>query len=491
MDQFNLYKDIQARTGGEIYLGVVGPVRTGKSTFIKRFMDMMVFPRIEDVHSREQARDELPQSSGGTVIMTSEPKFIPKTAVEIPVDDSVRVKVRCIDCVGFMVEGATGHEENGSERMVMTPWFNEPIPFTKAAAIGTRKVIQEHATIGLVITSDGSFGDIPRSHYIPAEEAAIEELKKNDKPFMILLNTVKPYSEEARALKESLETKYQVQCMALNCDQLRKQDVDTMMHSLLYEFPVTDMEFYLPRWLDVLPKTHELKSQMIDMLKELIGKTRTMNDFRKNEAVFSKPWLKKYYVEQMNMSDGHIKIHIELDMKYYYAMLSELVGAPVSGEYEFYRMIKSLADQRDEFSRVSQAVAAVKGQGYGMVMPDQQEVAFEEPELIRHGSKYGVNIKAHAPSIHMIQANIETEIAPIVGTQEQAEDLIRYIRANGRESREEMWNTLIFGKSVGQLVEEGIQTKIARMTETSQTKLQETLQKIINDSNGGVVFVII
>lgn len=342
-----------------------------------------------------------------------------------------------------------------------------------------------------VITSDGSFGDIPRSHYIPAEEAAIEELKKNDKPFMILLNTVKPYSEEARALKESLETKYQVQCMALNCDQLRKQDVDTMMHSLLYEFPVTDMEFYLPRWLDVLPKTHELKSQMIDMLKELIGKTRTMNDFRKNEAVFSKPWLKKYYVEQMNMSDGHIKIHIELDMKYYYAMLSELVGAPVSGEYEFYRMIKSLADQRDEFSRVSQAVAAVKGQGYGMVMPDQQEVAFEEPELIRHGSKYGVNIKAHAPSIHMIQANIETEIAPIVGTQEQAEDLIRYIRANGRESREEMWNTLIFGKSVGQLVEEGIQTKIARMTETSQTKLQETLQKIINDSNGGVVFVII
>ena len=227
------------------------------------------------------------------------------------------------------------------------------------------------------------------------------------------------------------------------------------------------------------------------MLKELIGKTRTMNDFRKNEAVFSKPWLKKYYVEQMNMSDGHIKIHIELDMKYYYAMLSELVGAPVSGEYEFYRMIKSLADQRDEFSRVSQAVAAVKGQGYGMVMPDQQEVAFEEPELIRHGSKYGVNIKAHAPSIHMIQANIETEIAPIVGTQEQAEDLIRYIRANGRESREEMWNTLIFGKSVGQLVEEGIQTKIARMTETSQTKLQETLQKIINDSNGGVVFVII
>lgn len=491
MDQFNLYKDIQARTGGEIYLGVVGPVRTGKSTFIKRFMDMMVIPRIADVHSREQAKDELPQSSGGTIIMTSEPKFIPKTAVEIPVDDSVKVKIRCIDCVGFMVDGASGHEENGSERMVMTPWFNEPVPFTKAAAIGTQKVIQEHATIGLVVTADGSFGDIPRESYIPAEEQAVGELKKIGKPFMILLNTVKPYSEEAKALRQSLEEKYQVQCMALNCDQLKKQDVDMMMQALLYEFPVTDMEFYLPRWLDVLPKSHELKSQIIEMLKELIGKIRTMRDFRQSEEILNQPWLKKYYVEQMNMSDGRIKIHMELDMKFYYEMLSDLIGTQVSGEYEFYQMIKDLADRRDEFSKVAQAVTAVRGQGYGMVMPDQQEVVFDEPELIRHGSKYGVNIKAHAPSIHMIQANIETEIAPIVGTQEQAEDLVSYIRANGRESQEAMWNTLIFGKSVGQLVEEGIQTKVSRMTDMSQSKLQETLQKIINDSNGGVVFVII
>ncbi len=491
MDQFNLYKDIQARTGGEIYLGVVGPVRTGKSTFIKRFMDMMVIPRIADVHNREQAKDELPQSSGGTVIMTSEPKFIPKTAVEIPVDEQVKVKIRCIDCVGFMVEGASGHEENGAERMVMTPWFNEPVPFTQAAEIGTQKVIKEHATIGLVVTTDGSFGDITRQHYVPAEEKAVEELKKIGKPFMILLNSVRPYSEEAQSLRESLESKYQVQCMALNCDQLRKQDVDGMMKSLLYEFPVADMEFYLPRWLDVLPKTHELKSQIIAMLKGLIENTRSMRDFRKNEELFVQPWLKKYYVEQMDMSNGRIKIHMELDMKYYYQMLSELIGSEVQGEYEFYQMIKELADKRDEFSKVSQAVAAVKGQGYGMVTPKAEEVIFEEPELIRHGSKYGVNIKAHAPSIHMIQATIETEIAPIVGTQEQAEDLIRYIRANSRESQGEMWNTLIFGKSVGQLVEEGIQTKVARMTDTSQTKLQETLQKIINDSNGGVVFVII
>ena len=491
MDQFNLYKAIQARTGGEIYLGVVGPVRTGKSTVIKRFMDMMVFPRIADVHSREQAKDELPQSSGGTVIMTSEPKFIPKTAVEIPIDDQVKVKVRCIDCVGFMVNGASGHEENGNERMVMTPWFNEPVPFTKAAEIGTQKVIKEHATVGLVVTTDGSFGDIPRSQYVPAEEKTIEELRKIGKPFMLLLNTVRPYSEEAKNLKQSLEDKYHVQCHPLNCEQLKKQDIDTIMQSLLYEFPVSDMEFYLPRWLDVLPKNHELKVQIISTLKELIRSTRSMRDFRKNETILNQPWMKKYYIEDMDMSNGRIRIHMELDMHFYYEMLSELMGTPVKGEYEFYSQIKELADQRDEFGKVSQAVAAVQGKGYGMVMPNAEEVTFEEPELIRHGSKYGVNIKAHAPSIHMISATIETEIAPIVGTQEQAEDLIRYIRSSSKESPKDMWNTLIFGKSVGQLVEEGIQTKIGRMTDDSQSKMQETLQKIINDSNGGVIFVII
>jgi stage IV sporulation protein A len=491
MEQFHLYKDIQARTGGEIYLGVVGPVRTGKSTFIKRFMELAVLPGIKDVHSREQAKDELPQSSGGTVIMTSEPKFIPKTAVEIPVDEQVKVKVRCIDCVGFMVEGASGHEENGTERMVMTPWLNEPVPFTRAAEIGTQKVIQEHATIGLVVTTDGSIGDIPRNNYVAAEEKTVDALKKIGKPFMLLLNSARPYSEETQELQKNLEAKYETPCMALNCDQLRKQDIDTLMQSLLYEFPVTDMEFYMPGWLDVLPKTHELKGQIIDMLKELIKKTRSMRDFRKNEGMLRQPWLKKYYVEQMDMSSGRIKVHMEPDMKYYYQMLSELMGKIVQGEYEFYQIIKELADKRDEFEQVSQAVASVRGQGYGMVMPKAAEVVFEEPELIHHGNKYGVNIKAHAPSIHMIQAAIETEIAPIVGTKEQAEDLIRYIRANSREGQDEMWNTLIFGKSIGQLVEEGIRTKVGRMTDESQAKLQETLQKIINDSNGGVIFVII
>ncbi|MBQ2287476.1 MAG: stage IV sporulation protein A [Lachnospiraceae bacterium] len=491
MDRFNLYKDIQMRTGGEIYLGVVGPVRTGKSTFIKRFMDMMVIPRIDDVHSREQAKDELPQSSAGTVIMTSEPKFIPKTAVEVPIDEQVKVKIRCIDCVGFMVDGAKGHEENGSERLVMTPWYNEPIPFTKAAEIGTRKVIKEHATIGLVVTTDGSFGELSRSQYIPAEEQAVFELKKIGKPFILLLNSAKPYSEETQSLKNSLEEKYHVKCQTMNCDQLRKQDIDLIMQSILYEFPVSNILFYMPGWVDVLPKDHELKEKLVEMSKNLVYSTFSMRDFRENENLLEQPCISKYYVENLNMSNGEIRIHLELNLKYYYEMLSELLQSEIHGEYEFYQLIKSLAEKKSEFDQIAQAVTAVRGQGYGLVSPKAEEVTFDEPKLIRHGSKYGVNIKAYAPSIHMISANIETEIAPIVGTEEQAEDLMRYICSNSKEGAEAMWNTLIFGKSVGQLVEEGMQTKVGRMTDESRMKIQETLQKIMNDSNGGVVFVII
>lgn len=491
MDKYNLYKDIQARTHGEIYIGVVGPVRTGKSTFIKRFMDMMVLPAIDDVHSREQAKDELPQSSAGTVIMTSEPKFIPKEAVEIPVDDNVRVRVRCIDCVGFMVQGASGHEENGKERMVMTPWYDEPLPFTKAADIGTQKVIKEHSTIGLVVTTDGSIGDIPRENYVPAEERAVSELKKIGKPFMILLNCTRPYSEEAKALERQLEEKYQVQCMALNTDQLKKSDVEQIMTSMLYEFPVTAMEFYLPRWLDIMPKSHDLKKQVIETLKELVSSVRTMRGFREKTDVLKAAWIRKYYVETMDLSTGKIVLHLELDNKHYYDMLSELLSAPVHGEYEFFNLLKEMADQRGFCDKVSQALSSVNAGGYGLVMPQREEVTFEDPEVIRHGSKYGVNIKAHAPSIHMILANVETEIAPIVGTESQAEDLIRYIKAEAQAENGDLWDTLILGKSIGQLVEDGIQNKVSRMTEESQGKMQETLQKIINDSNGGVVFVII
>ena len=491
MDQFHLYKDIEARTSGEVYLGIVGPVRSGKSTFIKRFMEMMVLPRIEDIHSREQARDELPQSSAGTIIMTSEPKFIPKNAIEIPVDPQVNVKIRCIDCVGFMVEGASGHLENGNERMVMTPWHNDPIPFTKAAEVGTEKVIKEHATIGIVMTTDGSFTDIPRANYIPAEEKAIYELKKIGKPFVILLNSNKPYSEETRLLCQSIEEKHQIQCHAVNCEQLRKQDIDAIMQSVLYEFPVSNIDLFTPHWFDVLSQKHELKTQIINTCKELINATHTIMDFRKNENRLNQNGIKKYHIETMNLSNGHIQICLELDMKYYYQMISELVKSHVESEYDLYREIKELAGLKEDFGLVANAVEEVRGKGYGMIMPKAEEVQFDEPKLIRHGNKFGVNVRSYAPSIHMILANIETEIAPIVGTEEQANDLIHYIESNSKKGSHEMWNTLVFGKSLGQLVEEGIESKIRHMTDESQSKMQETVQKIMNDSHGGVVFVIL
>lgn len=491
MDKYDLYKDIQTRTRGEIYIGVVGPVRTGKSTFIKRFMDMMVLPAIEDVHSREQARDELPQSSAGTIIMTSEPKFIPKEAVEIAADKDIRAKIRLIDCVGFMVQGASGHEENGKERMVMTPWFDEPMPFTKAADIGTRKVIKDHSTIGLVVTTDGTIGEIPRENYVEGEERAVAELKKIGKPFILLLNSARPYSEEAKALAGRLEEKYQIRCLPINCDQLKKSDVEAIMTSLLYEFPVTSIEYFLPGWMDILPKDHELKRQAIETLKELTISVRTMRQFRLREDILKAPWIKKHYVDDMDLSTGRIVLHIEMDERHYHHILSDILGVPINGEYAFFSILKDLAERKDFYEKTAQAMGSVMATGYGMVMPAREEVRFEAPQIIRHGSQYGVNIKASAPSIHMILATVETEIAPIVGSEEQAEDLIRYIKAHAQAEDGDLWDTLILGKSIGQLVEDGIQNKVARMTAESQVKMQETLQKIINDSNGGVVFVII
>ncbi len=330
-----------------------------------------------------------------------------------------------------------------------------------------------------------------RSQFLEAEEEAIAELKKIGKPFVVIVNSVKPNSDDTRSLCQSIEEKYQVKCLSVNCEQLHKQDIDEIMKSLLYEFPISDMEFYMPHWFDVLPKDHELKLHTVELLKEMIQCVRTMRDFRNQEKILEQPWIKKYHIESMDMSNGRVKVYVEFDMKYYYEMLSELLHTEVHGEYAFYQMIKNLADQKQELDQLEQAMKSVRNQGYGMVMPISNEVVFEEPELIHHGGKYGVGIKAKAPSIHMVEANIETEIAPIVGNKDQAEDLLRYIVSNRKEGHDAMWNTLIFGKSVGQLVEEGIQSKVDRMTDDSRLKIQETMQKIMNDSNGGVVFVII
>lgn len=490
MDNFNLYKDIQIRTGGEIYIGVVGPVRTGKSTFIKRFMDLMVIPNIENEHAKERTKDELPQSAAGKTIMTTEPKFIPKEAAHIELEKDISVDVRLIDCVGYMVEGASGHIEDNAERLVKTPWFDYEIPFTQAAELGTKKVINDHSTIGIVITCDGSFGEIQRESYVKPEEKTILELKKLGKPFIVLVNSQKPFSEEALNLSKSISGKYGVAAMSVNCEQLRKDDIHKIMESILYEFPVAELEFFIPKWVEMLPSDNKIKADIIKEVKEVIKKISMLKDISTESIQINSEYVKKVKIDSISMSTGCIKVNIEVLDKYYYEIISEMTDTNIEGEYQLIAMLKELSKMKKEYVKVLGAIEAVRQKGYGVVMPEQSEIKLDEPVIIKHGNKFGVKIKAESPSIHMIRANIETEIAPIVGNEEQAEDLVKYIK-DSAGSEEGIWSTTIFGKSIEQLVEDGISSKISQMSDESQIKLQETMQKIVNDSSGGMVCIII
>lgn len=491
METFDLYKDIQRRTKGEIYIAVVGPVRTGKSTFIKRFMDLMVIPNIEDVHSKERAIDELPQSAAGKTIMTSEPKFIPKEAVEIHFGDDVKASVRMIDCVGYMVKGASGHIEDEQERLVKTPWFDYEIPFTEAAEIGTKKVIHEHSTIGIVITTDGSFGEIPRDNYREAEERTIGELKQLGKPFIVLLNTSHPYTEETYKMAETMSLQHGVTVLPVNCEQLRKEDIHRIMEKILTSFPVTRLNFYLPKWTEMLSNHHWLKMELIEKIRDLMKNITYIRDIGQENLQLDSDYIKKLKLDHLSLDRGEAEISVDFDQKYYYQILSDMVGVPIEGEYQLIHILKDLSQKKKEYEKVGSTYEQVKYKGYGIVTPSHEEIVLETPEVIKHGNKYGVKIKAIAPSIHMIKADIQTEIAPIVGTKEQAEDLIQYIENNTRISKEGIWETNIFGKSIGDLVQDGISTKVNKLTDDSQLKLQETIQKVINDSNGGLVCIII
>ncbi len=491
METYSVYRDIQARTGGEIYMGVVGPVRTGKSTFIKRFMELMVLPGMEDEHKRTQARDELPQSAGGKTIMTTEPKFIPKEAAPIRLEEGVEAKVRLIDCVGFMVDGAVGHVENDSERLVKTPWYDYQIPFTKAAEIGTRKVITDHSTIGLVVTTDGTVGDIRREAYIPAEEKTVEELNSLGKPFLILLNSAKPYSDDTERLAGEMEEKYGVSVLPVNCEQLRKEDVMKILRMVLLEFPVTQMNFRIPRWMEILPADHWLKAGVIRQVKELMEKVRQMKDVAAPLSEISGDSVREMKAARMNLSDGTVDVDVDVDDGYYYQILSDYAGIPIEGEYSLMQTLGTLSQMKKEYEKVKNAITQVRMRGFGFVTPERSEIMLDEPQIVRHGNRYGVKMRAEAPSISMIKAHIETEIAPIVGSEQQAEDLIAYIRQSGASGEDGIWNTNIFGKSIEQIVDDGIQAKVSQLTEECQMKLQDTLQKIINDSNGGMICIII
>lgn len=490
MELFDVYKDIEARTNGEIYLGIVGPVRTGKSTFIKRFMDLLVLPKMEDEHSRQRTKDELPQSASGRTIMTTEPKFVPKDAAEIKLTEDIAVKVRLIDCVGFMVNGASGHMENEEERMVKTPWFEYEIPFTKAAGMGTQKVIRDHSTIGIVITTDGSICDLKREAYLEAEERTIKELQSIGKPFIVLVNSKKPYSAEAKQVAEEVQNKYQVTTMTVNCEQLREEDIHRIMQNVLLEFPISEVQFYIPKWVEMLPRDHKIKVDLIHHLRELLNQLSEIKDASNGVEVNGSEYMGELKVDQIEMDTGCVKIQIPFAEKYYYEMLTDMTGMNINGEYELIRMMKELAELKQEYEEVKDAMHSVKMRGYGVVRPNRDEIRLEEPSIIKQGSKYGVKIHSEAPSIHMIRANIETEIAPIVGSEQQANDLVNYIKENS-QTDEGIWSTNIFGKTIEELVTDGMKNKIAMINDESQQKLQDTMQKIVNDSNGGMVCIII
>ncbi len=489
MEPNAVYKDIQARTGGRFLVGVVGPVRTGKSTFIRRFMELVALPDMEEGQKNE-IRDQLPVSGSGTTVTTVEPKFIPREAMDITLGGEIPVKLRLIDCVGFMVPNATGDRENDRERMVKTPWYEQEIPFHQAAEIGTRKVIADHSSIGLVVTCDGSFGEIPRESFIKSEERTVAELKAQGKPFLILVNSQKPYREETQKLVESLKEKYGAAVMSVNCEQLRREDVLRIMENILYEFPVRQVEFYIPKWVELLSVTHYLKAELLQKIREIMSSVRYVRDIKREKIRIDSVYVQNTSLEQMDLSDGVIRVRVEMKQVYYYQIMSELTGVPIRGEYQLIHTLKELAQMKEEYTKVQQAIEAVRGGGYGVVIPQKDEITLEEPVVIRQGNKYGVKIKSASPSIHMIKANIETEIAPIVGSEQQAKDLIAFIKEN-EKSGEGIWQTNIFGKSIEQLVEDGIRTKLAQISEESQSKLQDTMQKIVNDSRGGLICIII
>ncbi len=488
MEEYKVYQDIKARTNGEIYIGVVGPVRTGKSTFIKRFMNQMVIPNISGENDRQLALDELPQSASGKTIMTTEPKFIPKDAVSINVGDNIDMKVKMIDCVGYVVKEAEGQFEDGKERMVRTPWYEYDIPFSKAAEIGTDKVITNHSTVGIVVTTDGSFGELPRESYIDAEKKTIEKLKEIGKPFVVLLNTDKPSGNQARSLADELSNTYGASVVPVNVEQLKSSDITYIFRELLMSFPVTAIYFDIPKWLEVVDNDSEVKKSIIFDAVQINSAVNYLRDidgmeFPENSHV------KNYKCDNINMADGSINISIDIHSNFYYQMLSDMMGTEISNEYDFITELKMMSDNKKYCSNVMGALEQVNLNGYGLVMPEKSNIQLGSPEVIKTGGKFGVRITANAPSINMIKANITTEIMPLVGSKEQADDLITYISDNS--DGEDMWGVNIFGKTIEQLVDDGLNNKVSKIGAESQNKLQNTMEKIVNDGNGGMVCIII
>lgn len=488
----NIYNDISKRTGGDIYIGVVGPVRTGKSTFIKRFMDAMVLPNIADDYVRERAQDELPQSAAGRTIMTTEPKFIPEEAVELTMDDNLKMRARLIDCVGYIVPSSVGYIEDEQPRMVMTPWYDEEIPFNMAAEIGTKKVITEHSTIGLVITTDGSISSIPRDEYQEAEQRVIDELKELDKPFIVLMNSAQPQASETIRLCEDLTQEYGVPVIPVNCLELTEQEVKDILSDILYEFPVTKVGIHFPSWINNLEKDNYLRSSVFDTIRENVAQINTIRSIKNfASAIENNDYIESVSVTSLDLSDGSVSMKFFVDNKYFYQILSEQCGISVKDEKDLMSNFVTLVAMKNEYERFSKALADVEETGYGIVMPEMNQLSLGEPELMKQGGRYGVRLKAEAPSIHMIKCNTYTEVAPIVGSESQSQELVMYLLKEFEENPSDIWNTNMFGKSLHELVSEGLNNKLYRMPLDARNKFRETIERVINEGCNGLICIIL
>lgn len=487
----SIYADIARRTGGNIYLGVVGPVRSGKSTFISRFMNKLVIPNISDEYARNRAADELPQSSAGKTIMTTEPKFVPEEAAAVSIGD-VKMNVRLIDCVGYIVPSAVGYIENSAPRMVMTSWFDEEIPFNMAAEIGTRKVINDHSTIGVVITTDGSITDIPRKEYADAEEKIIDELAEINKPFVILLNSREPDSPETRKLAEEMSEKYGEKVITLNCLEMDEEKIGEILGEVLLKFPVKEIKVKLPRWIMSLKKDHELKKGVIEAIKNACAEISDISMIKAaGEKIAECEYVKRAEALSLDLGTGSGVLDIALNNELFYQILGEETGLEIHGESDLMPCMLMLADMKKKYERVKNAIDEVEATGYGIVLPQMEELRLEEPEIIKQGGKYGVRLKASAPSIHMMSADITTEINPIVGSEKQSEELINFLLNDFEENPTKIWESNIFGKSLHDLVNEGLHNKLNRMPRDARMKLRETIGRIINDGCGGLICIIL
>ena len=491
-ENLRLYQDIADRTQGDIYVGVVGPVRTGKSTFIKRFMDLLVIPNIENEYKKERARDELPQSAGGRTIMTTEPKFIPNEAVEITIGDNLKLKTRLVDCVGYLVNNAIGYLEDDMPRMVKTPWFENEIPFEQAAEIGTKKVIEEHSTIGILVTTDGSITDIPREDYVQAEERVVKELKALNKPFVIVLNSDDPFSDYTKSLAHDLEEKYQTSVIPTDCSRLDMEDINEIFGKILYEFPIEKMNINFPKWVDGLSDSHWLKEELYTEIKEAFGNIHILKQIDSGIIKLQNTKIiNKTTIDEIKLGEGTINISINLYEELFYKVLTEISGVEIANEGDLFSTITELANTKKEYDKIANALEEVKATGYGIVTPSMDELILDEPEIIKQGTRFGVKLKARAPSIHLIRAEIATEVSPIVGSEKQSEDLVNYLLSNFEDDPTKIWESNIFGRSLHELVNEGLQTKLAKMPVDAQAKLQETLERIVNEGSGGLICIIL